>query len=80
MSGDNQQRRLDSIRETSRRLEGLARAYDRLRWMAEQPHSTDAFLDLADTAGKLTLDRLDQLDQLGALLEILARSGEKAGA
>ncbi|NJL44550.1 MAG: hypothetical protein HC945_04550 [Nitrosarchaeum sp.] len=60
--------RLDAIRQSSDRLTELARRYDRLRWMAEQTHSSDAFVNLACAAGELTTS---QLESLGTLLEIM---------
>lgn len=70
------ERRLDAIRSTSDTLTELARRYDRLRWMAEQPAASDAFLNLAEAAGKMTEA---SLDQLSALLDILFESNLKIG-
>ena len=67
LTPDERARLLDSIRKHSDYLTQLSRQYDRLRWMAEKDPS-DAFLNLADTAGKLTTANLQQL---GALLDIL---------
>ncbi len=66
---DDRKRKLDSIRKSSDKLTELARRFDRLRWAAEEDAS-DAFVELADTAGKMTVA---QLDQLSALLEIMFR-------
>lgn len=61
-------RRLDAIRAYSDQLTELARRYNRLRWMAEATEATDAFIGLAEAAGKMSVA---SLEQLGALLEIL---------
>lgn len=53
------ERRIDSIRATSDRLTELARRYDRLRWMAEKEVATDAFINLAEAAGKMTESSLE---------------------
>lgn len=62
------ERRVDSIRKSSDRLTEMARRYDRLRWMAEQKHSSEAFVNLACAAGELASS---QLESLGTLLEIM---------
>lgn len=67
----DRQRRLDEIRAIAERLENIAKHYGKLRWMAEQPTATDAFLDLAEAAGRLTVD---SLDRTAALLDILAQA------
>lgn len=67
----DRERRLDTIRQTSDRLTELARRYDRLRWMAEHPNATGAFLDLAEAAGLMTES---SLGQLSTLLDILFSS------
>jgi len=72
---DERKQRLDAIRKYSDILTELARAYDRLRWMAEQEGHTDAFLALAEAAGSLTLDGMRQT---ATVLGILMRS-EKVG-
>ena len=64
----DRERRLDVIRKTSDRLMGLARQYDQLRWMAEKESTSDAFIVLAETAGKMTEANLQQL---AALLELM---------
>lgn len=73
MTTDERSRTLDAIRQHSDHLTELARRYDRLRWMAEKDAS-DAFLQLAETAGKMTRD---QLAQLGTLLDIMWQVGSK---
>lgn len=62
------QRQLDAIRQTSDKLTELARRYDRLRWMAERPVTSNAFINLATAAGEMTLA---SLDQCSTLLEIM---------
>ena len=52
-----------------------ARGYDQLRWKAEADAS-DAFLVLAESAGKMTEA---SLDQLATLLEIMWGINEKKG-
>jgi len=76
MSELDRQQRLDAIRKYSDKLTDLARAYDRLRWMAEQPGRTDAFMTLAEAAGALTIDGLAQT---ATVLEILMRSEKEGG-
>lgn len=68
-------RTLDSIRDTADQLTEVSRRLDRLMWMAEKD-SSDAFLNLADTAGKMTLS---SLSQTATLLEILFNTGVKSG-
>lgn len=75
MSSDDRKRLLDSIRKTSDRITEVARRFDRLRWMAEKDAS-DAFLNLADAAGKMT-DA--SLEQTATLLEILFTAQLKVG-
>lgn len=67
MTSDERKRLLESIRETSDRLTELGRRFDRLRWMAEKD-SSEAFLRLADAAGKMTES---SLSQLATLLDLL---------
>lgn len=55
----DREKRLDTIRATSDRLTELARRYDRLRWMAEKDNATDAFINLAEAAGKITESSLE---------------------
>lgn len=69
MDSDTRERRLDSIRRTADRITDIARAYDRLRYVAEQDAS-GAFLDLAEAAGKMTES---SLDSLATLLELMWR-------
>lgn len=68
----DRERRLDQIREHSDKLTELARAYDRLRWMAEKDAS-GAFLDLAEAAGRMTLA---SLEQTATIIEILWKAGK----
>jgi hypothetical protein len=75
MTNDDRKRLLDSIRDTSDQLTEVARRFDRLRWMAEKDAS-GAFLNLADTAGKMTLA---SLSQMGTLLEILFNAALHTG-
>jgi ABC-type nitrate/sulfonate/bicarbonate transport system substrate-binding protein len=58
--------------ETSDRLTNLARAFDRMRWAAEKPEASDAFVNVVDAAGKMTEA---SLQQLATLLEIVTQSG-----
>lgn len=67
----NRNHRLDAIRKYSDHLTEISRAYDRLRWMAEQKSSSDAFVVLAESAGAMTID---SLQQLSSLLDILWRA------
>ena len=69
-------KQLDSIRKTADKLTELARRFDRLRWMAEQPHRSDAFINLACVAGEMTEA---SLDQTATLLEILWNAETKTG-
>lgn len=69
MDSDARERRLDSIRRTADRITDIARAYDRLRYVAEKDAS-GAFLDLAEAAGKMTES---SLDSLATLLELMWR-------
>lgn len=69
------ERRLDNIRKTADKILNVARGYDQLRWKAEQDGS-DAFLVLAESAGKMTEA---SLDQLATLLEIMWGIDEKKG-
>lgn len=71
---DIRKRHLDAIRQSSDRLTELARRYDRLRWMAEQDHRSEAFVNLACAAGELTSS---QLESLGTLLEIMFNACQK---
>jgi hypothetical protein len=68
MATTERDRRLDKIREYADKLTELARRYDRLKWMAEEEKTTDAFVVLAEAAGVMTVA---SLDQLGTLLEIM---------
>jgi len=77
ISKGERERRLDAIRQHADRLNEISRGYDRLRWMAEQETSSDAFLALAETAGIMTLSFLQQT---ATLLEILWKAGSKEGA
>lgn len=70
----DRERRLNAIRATNDRLTELARRYDNLRWMAEQPTTSTAFLDLAEAAGAMTEA---SLAQCGTILEILFQSQMK---
>jgi hypothetical protein len=67
LMNDERKRQLDSIRETARRLELVSRQFNSLRWKAENDASC-AFIDLANSAGKMIVG---SLEQTGALLEIL---------
>ena len=75
MTSDERSRCIESIRATSDRLTELARRYDGLHWMAEKDAS-DAFLNLADAAGKMAEA---SLQQLGTLLEIMFSAQAKSG-
>jgi len=68
------EKRLDSIRKTADQLTEIARAYDRLRFMAERETTSDAFIALAEQAGKMTISNMDQL---ATLLEILYGMNDK---
>lgn len=70
------ERRLDNIRATADKLLGVARKYDELRWKAEQDGS-DAFLALAEQAGKMTEASLDQLATLLELMWQVKDKGDK---
>lgn len=70
----DRERRLDEIRKTSDKLTEVARAFERIRWMAEQPHRSEAFVDFACTAGRLVED---QLQSAATLLEILTNADIK---
>ena len=71
MNENLRKHRLEQIAKHADKLTELSKAYDRLRWMAEEDAS-DAFLDLTEAAGQMTVDNLRQL---GSLLEILWQSG-----
>ena len=71
---DERKRQLEAIRRTSDKLTELARRYDRLRWMAEKDVASDAFVNLATTAGEMTLA---SLDQCSTLLEIMFNAQAK---
>jgi hypothetical protein len=71
LEASDRHRRLDRIREYADVLEELSRRYNRLRWMAEQPERENAFLDLAEAVGKLSIDILRQTN---VLLEIMFRA------
>lgn len=73
MNADERKREIDRIRAISDQITELGRHYDRMRWMAEQPHSSDAYVQLAKTAGELTLD---SLAQLATLMEIMFKIGK----
>ena len=66
----DRERNLDTIRHTSDRLTELARRFDNLRWMAEKDAS-DAFINLAMAAGKMTEA---SLEQLATLLDLMYRA------
>jgi hypothetical protein len=74
MATSNRERQLDVIRQTSDRLTELARRYDRLRWMAEKPIASDAFINLATAAGEMTTA---SLEQCSTLLEIMFNTQQK---
>ena len=63
--------RLDGIRKHAETLDEISTRYRRLLWLAEQDGS-DAFLGLAEAAGQLTTQGLDQLR---TLLELGERGG-----
>lgn len=69
MNPDERKRMFEEICATSDRLTELARRFDRLRWMAEKDTS-DAFIDLAHAAGKMTEASLEQLSTLLDLMFI----------
>lgn len=73
MTADERKREVDRIRDISDQINEVGRHYDRMRWMAEQPHTSDAYVQLAKTAGELTLDNLAQLS---TLLEIMFNVGK----
>lgn len=66
--------RLDGIRKSSEQLDKIAKGFSRLVWMAEQGKASDAFLDLTEAAGRLTVA---SLGSLADLLEILTRAQAK---
>ena len=68
MTDDERKRRLDGIRKHADWLHEVARRYDRLRWLAERGDCSEAFLDLAEAAGAMSID---SLRQTGTLLEML---------
>jgi hypothetical protein len=68
---------LDAIRRHTDRFNELAKAYDRLRILAEKDGSTDAFLALVDAAGTLTTCGLDQLGRLLEAWQSLEIAQEK---
>ena len=74
---DLRKRQIESINKTSDRITELAHRFDNLRWMAEQPHRSDAFVNLACAAGELIEA---SLEQLATLLEILFNAGTKVEA
>ena len=76
MTTDERARALDRIRKDSDQITEIARMFDRLRWMAEKDAS-DAFVDLALTAGKMTRA---SLRQTGTLLELMFTAGQKTEA
>ena len=73
MTPDERERALDRIRKDSDQITEIARMFDRLRWMAEKDAS-DAFVDLALAAGKMTRA---SLRQTGTLLELMFTAGQK---
>lgn len=74
LTQDDRSRLIESINITADKLTGVARAYDRMRFQAEKSIATDAFLQLTDQAGKMTLS---SLDQLARLLELLYLANNK---
>lgn len=68
------EKRLDQIRKYADKLKEIASQYNHLRYMAEQPESSGAFIDLAEAAGVLTLD---SLKQTGTMMEILFRASRE---
>lgn len=79
LSEDERQKILDDVRQHSDRLTELARAYDRLKYLAERTDpnpASDAFLQIAAAAGEMTEA---SLQQLATLLELLRRAGAIEG-
>lgn len=76
MTADERKRALESIAEHSDQLNELGRRFDHLRWMAENDAS-DAFVELANAAGKMTTA---SLSQLATLLELMFTAQTKVGA
>lgn len=72
MTPDDRSRLLESINESADKIVEIGRAFDRMRFQCEKPATTDAFLQLTNQAGKLTLG---SLDQLATLLECLYDAG-----
>lgn len=70
----DRERRLDVIRRRSDRFTELARQYDRLRYAAEKPTSSEPFIRLTEQAG-LMVD--EGLNQAGHLLELLFSLSQK---
>lgn len=74
------ERRLDNIRKYAEQIDRVSKGYQSLLFMAEREKwsiggkepCSDAFLCLAEAAGKMTLS---SMDQLATLLEILWKVG-----
>lgn len=61
MTPDERKHAIERIRKTEDRLEKIYKGFSRIRWMAEQEDRSEAFLNVAVAAGKLTENGLEEV-------------------